>query len=109
MGYHHVNCRSALYWIMHLYRVGFKIDFHLTKEARRIAGHGYFKNGGLVFIKQRNTARLIPVSFYISALWHQCVWYMEYIGNFYKAQGFTETIKKLYARLLRISFLCCQK
>ncbi|MEI8348982.1 MAG: class I SAM-dependent methyltransferase [Candidatus Omnitrophota bacterium] len=109
MGYHHVNCRSGVYWITKLYKIGFKIDFCLTKEARKVAGHGYFKKDGLVFIRQQGATGSVPVVFYVSVLLHQCIWYMQYIISFCKEKGFPETIRKLYGRLLRVGFLCSQK
>jgi SAM-dependent methyltransferase len=36
-GYHHVNCRSADYWIGVLAGVGFQVDPDLTADTRRLA------------------------------------------------------------------------
>ncbi len=49
-GHHHVNCQNDHYWMLKLLEIGFRVDFGLSLQARRLS-HGYYRVSGLVFVK----------------------------------------------------------
>lgn len=59
-GYHHVNCRTAKYWVAQLDSIGYDYDEFLTAEARAVAAadkapHNYFLMTGLLFSRREPT------------------------------------------------------
>lgn len=55
-GHHHVNCRSADYWIGALAAIGYKHDETLTQVTRELAAQNtvpwnHYKRSGLAFIR----------------------------------------------------------
>jgi hypothetical protein len=48
-GWHHVNCRTADYWVGALAASGYALDGGLTATCRVLAGEGYFGRSGLAF------------------------------------------------------------
>jgi len=51
LGWHHVNCQPAKYWIENVSALGFRYDAELTKSARKAAASGHFFARGLVFVR----------------------------------------------------------
>jgi SAM-dependent methyltransferase len=54
LGYHHVNCRPADYWVGALAAIGYSLDPVLTEQARMVAAinanpWNHFKRSGLAF------------------------------------------------------------
>lgn len=51
-GHHHVNCQSANYWIEKFSEYGFKFDFDITLQIRKISSmkKGFMQRNGLFFI-----------------------------------------------------------
>ena len=55
-GWHHVNCKSAGYWVRKLEDVGFHFDDALSEASRRVAGPGHFQQHGLCFVRGKSAA-----------------------------------------------------
>lgn len=51
LGWHHVNCQRAEYWIEKLERRGFIYSEALTDQARALAAKGHFSRQGLAFVR----------------------------------------------------------
>ena len=51
LGYHHVNCQPAEYWIEHMRARGFKLDEALTEASRELAPYTHWQRSGLVFVR----------------------------------------------------------
>lgn len=51
LGWHHVNCREAEYWIEKIEGLGFRFHTELTASARRASEPGHFRDRGLVFAR----------------------------------------------------------
>jgi Methyltransferase domain len=55
-GYHHVNCRTADYWVGAMAASGFALDEYVTETARNLARlndnpYNHFARSGMVFVK----------------------------------------------------------
>ena len=55
-GHHHVNCRSAGYWIEAVARIGYRFDDVRTKESRSAASPGHYRQRGLFFVRHDTRA-----------------------------------------------------
>lgn len=51
LGWHHVNCQPAEYWIDQLTGIGFRFDQSLTEMSRAVAGQGHYHRKGLAFVR----------------------------------------------------------
>lgn len=51
VGWHHVNCQPAEYWIERIEQRGFSYSEALTCQARALAAGGHFNSQGLVFVR----------------------------------------------------------
>lgn len=58
VGWHHVNCKPAEFWIDTFYRNGFQFEKAITDESRKMAD-GHWGRSGLIFRKVKDTG--IPV------------------------------------------------
>ena len=52
LGWHHVNCQPAEYWIERMQDVGCQFSKSLTRDARGQCSSGHFKTKGLVFVPE---------------------------------------------------------
>ena len=51
LGYHHVNCQPAEYWIARMRGRGFLFDEEKTATSRRLAPQTHWERSGLVFVR----------------------------------------------------------
>jgi SAM-dependent methyltransferase len=51
VGFHHVNCQPADYWIGKIGATGFHFDATRTEATRAIASPGHYRSRGLFFVK----------------------------------------------------------
>jgi SAM-dependent methyltransferase len=60
-GHHHVNCQTSAYWIALIEGLGFRFEYALTLQARRITrrdyfGVNHFARSGLIFSRRAPTS-----------------------------------------------------
>ncbi|MEM6934091.1 MAG: methyltransferase domain-containing protein [Pseudomonadota bacterium] len=57
IGWHHVNCQPASYWIEKMLIAGFRYDDDLTHTSRTIAEEGHYQARGLMFRREADGSK----------------------------------------------------